>query len=1502
MGAVMSMSKLSAGDGYKYLVDQTVSADQSRAEGESMADYYTRSGCPDGRWVGSGISALGLEGTVTEEQMRALFGEGMHPDARAIITDRIAAGDSADKALKAARLGRPFYQFDGQDKRLDGAVRFEMRQARTQLGRDLTADEKHEAAARATDRFLSDRPVDGHGSKMRRPVRQPVAGYDDTFSVPKSFSVAWATGDEATRTMIEGWHEAAIAETLSYIEDHALFTRRGPDGIATLETGGLVAARFRHWDSRAGDPQLHDHVAIANRVQGSDGAWRTIDGAHLYKWKVAASETYNRALADAAHADGYATRLRDTGSHRQPVVELDGVTDRQIAAFSTRRGAITSRTEVLEEKYRLAHGHRPSRAVRYQLAQQATLETREPKKGPHRLDELQQQWADRLADRPTLVRLDDTGPAVVNTDEMASTIIGNVSAERATWERAHVEAAVNAWASQQPQSVTSEDRDRIIATALDRESVAITPTSAAPPVEVDKGQPADRQRFVRSDGESVYVKPHWTRYTSAKVMAAEDRLLDASRQLIVGAITPAALEAALAAAPEWFAADGRAFARQLATSDRLLSVGIGPAGTGKTTSAAVVADAAHRSGVQVIAVATASRTATDLGQGVDADHTTTFAGWLRGGYSPDLSAGDLIIIDEAGMSGTFDLDAVVAQAQGAGAQVIALGDDRQLGPVGAGGAMSLVAAETGAAQLSVAHRFEAADEATASLNLRDGDASWYISAGRVHGGDKDSVINNLVERWAIDRFTDVHDSLMIADTTGDVAALNAAAQSWLVDHDFLSSRQRTVDLADETTAGVGDLIVTRRNDRQLMASDGKTTVKNRMRWQIHEVGADGSLRVADAHGRQVTLPADYVAQHVELGYAVTNHGAQGLTVETAHYLTAASGDRSAAYPAMTRGRLSNDVWVGGSEDDQQAAEMLTTMVARAPQASSAHQAITAEWSRIDRPADLVRAARDMANSYDALRYAIALRQAGLKLGPGENRRAVYEVLRAGETAGISTGKLAGLAARDLPADQRGALDVAAVMAGHLAQITPPDPNRPLADLTDAQLARAATRAEQDLATARAKAAHLSSQLAADPRPATMTDGTLRPSWAERSWGRLSDDQLNRQIATTAGHADGIEQLAGQMRTELDDARAAFAAHNQPGQRRSPEAVAAAGRVEAAQHDLTTLARSAARVAQQRRGLEDEAKIRADMDPAARATEDMQRAAHDGQTTVEVIADRGAHLAGEEQAGPALDRATEIAAQTRAEQAARDHTPDLPVENRPRWDYYTPIATDPHLPDHHGATIREWQTFIDRRMQETGAAIALSDQKPAWTAELGRLPDATDEADLRQRWETLAGRVDAWRELSEWANPDRALPPPSQGATALPTAPERDLHTLRTAMSDLRRDINQQPERPDDRSWDVFAGKGTTPTIRPDETQTATATVTRTDVEAERRRTRAEDPREQRGHDQQRRPTQTEPERTRREDSSRTADRQPDRQRQEQQRRQADQRRDQDHGRGRGLTR
>src|SRR5207344_3332280 len=91
-------------------------------------------------------------------------------------------------------------------------------------------------------------------------------------------------------------HQAAVRDALGFIERHALFTRQGRNGVRHVNVRGVVAAAFTHRDSRAGDPDLHTHVAVANKVQTLDGRWLSIDGRVLFKATVAASETYNTAL------------------------------------------------------------------------------------------------------------------------------------------------------------------------------------------------------------------------------------------------------------------------------------------------------------------------------------------------------------------------------------------------------------------------------------------------------------------------------------------------------------------------------------------------------------------------------------------------------------------------------------------------------------------------------------------------------------------------------------------------------------------------------------------------------------------------------------------------------------------------------------------------------------------------------------------------------------------------------------------------------------------------------------------------------------------------------------------------------------------------------------------------------------------------------------------------------------------------------------------------------
>ena len=111
----------------------------------------------------------------------------------------------------------------------------------------------------------------GQIAKDSRPRTQTVAGYDLTFSPVKSVSTLWAVADPEVAAVIERAHQAAVKDALRFIEKHALFTRTGPQGIRQVNVRGLVATAFTHRDSRAGDPDLHTHVAVANKVQTLDG-------------------------------------------------------------------------------------------------------------------------------------------------------------------------------------------------------------------------------------------------------------------------------------------------------------------------------------------------------------------------------------------------------------------------------------------------------------------------------------------------------------------------------------------------------------------------------------------------------------------------------------------------------------------------------------------------------------------------------------------------------------------------------------------------------------------------------------------------------------------------------------------------------------------------------------------------------------------------------------------------------------------------------------------------------------------------------------------------------------------------------------------------------------------------------------------------------------------------------------------------------------------------------
>jgi conjugative relaxase-like TrwC/TraI family protein len=362
----MSLKELHAGDGYTYLLRHVVDAEGMTGRRSPLSRYYAESGNPPGRWIGTGLTGLasgqGIQAgsAVTEAQMERLFKYGTDP-------------------ATSEPLGRRFAQPKSWRERADARIRA--------LPADLSGDER---AIRVAVIEAQERD---------RPSRRPVAGFDCVFSPPKSVSVLWALAPDQVRAQIEHAHHDAIAEVMRVIERDVARTRIGTKGVAQVDTRGIIATSFDHYNSRAGDPQLHTHVVIANRVQGPDGAWRTLDSrGALFPAAVAMSELYDTLLADhLTQALGVGWERR--GTPRKPknqAWEITGIPDELIAEFSQRATSIKAAKDDLIIAYRQAHGRDPDDATILRLRQQATYGTR-PGKQFRSLADMTNGWRARAA-------------------------------------------------------------------------------------------------------------------------------------------------------------------------------------------------------------------------------------------------------------------------------------------------------------------------------------------------------------------------------------------------------------------------------------------------------------------------------------------------------------------------------------------------------------------------------------------------------------------------------------------------------------------------------------------------------------------------------------------------------------------------------------------------------------------------------------------------------------------------------------------------------------------------------------------------------------------------------------------------------------------------------------------------------------------------------------------------------------------------------------------------
>ncbi len=828
------------------------------------------------------------------------------------------------------------------------------------------------------------RPANG-GLLGRRFGETSVRGFDVTASAPKSVSVLFALGDDEVRQVVLDAHDRAVAVMVDWIEAHALTRFRIHGQVAVLDAEGIVGASFRQHSSRSGDPQLHTHVVIPNRVRSPDGRWLALDARGLKVDQRTLSALYHVSLRTELRRHlGVAWRAPANG-----IAEMDNVGDDLLAGFSSRSTAVAQRVADKLERFWETYDREPTPRERWRLEREAVLDSRPAKSHDNDAASLHQQWEQR------------TRALGLEPEEVIAAAVGKA-------KHRPIDAAVQEHIVAQALAALAERQSAWRPAELVRELAAAVPPDVAVSAEalvpwldrlaeavvgerlVELSRPVPEGAAVRRDGRPVSESVLDRVLTTPDILAEEEALLAWAEGRLDRGGTDEVVEAVTGAVE--LTGPQRELASAVA-GDRQLVLAVGPAGAGKTTALAPAVERLRAQGRAVLGVAPSAAAAEVLAvdTGVDADTLDKLLVEHRLQRPPehrfDLPAGATVLVDEAAMVPTAGLGELAELADRRGWRVVLVGDPLQFSAVGRGGMFAHLVEVCGAIELDRVRRFANDWERDASLRLRRGDTSvveLYDDHGRLHGGNRGRMEAMVVRAWWAARARG-ESAAMMAPTTEAVVSLNHRAQQ-------LRARAGEIDpdgaavVASSYSIHVGDQVATRRNERRLRTDRG-LMVKNRNHWDVVTVHHDGALTVAGRTG-EVRLPSEYAKDHVELAYAQTSHATQGRTVDRSFLLLDKPTDTRGVYVPMTRGRLSNEAFV--VLDGEQSA---TDVVSEALSRDWIDQPAVSRRAELQRSASQPAGANSMQRPLDSVTLRL-LMERDYELAHGHSRaQAQVDVLR-----------------------------------------------------------------------------------------------------------------------------------------------------------------------------------------------------------------------------------------------------------------------------------------------------------------------------------------------------------------------------------------------------------------------------------------------------------------------------------------------------------------------------
>jgi conjugative relaxase-like TrwC/TraI family protein len=892
------------------------------ARPDGPGGYYADSAEVPGRWRGSGSGPDGhdLGGIVEPEAFRrVLLGQDPNTGHELIslrtstggqqattsptgerLTPREAAGELGVSQSYVQRLVKRTAEIRSQQAAASAAGGLAPELPSTYL------DAVNENGRWYIDRAELDRFADG------RKEAQVVMGYDITWSAPKSVSMLYARGDDELRDRIDNAIESAVSAGMAYLEAEGFHVRAGR---GRERAGDMLAASYRHTTNRALEPQLHEHVVVANMATSATGVVRAVDARGLFAHATPAGYLAGAQLRHELRQAGIGW-----GEVHKGLADVAGVERDEIMAMSSRRSDVLSLSEEL--------GYFTAQA-----RQTAALASRPGKETSVDRQELFDRWRDMLDsigfDEARVARLTSHDPAPLWRVEDTEQLYAHLSSHRGVTEQSAIFDRRDVI-----KAIAEYSVDRLGAAEISDLADHWLSTDAVVALEINDGA---RRETIGTGTAQVSLAPDEQRYSTPEMLALEKRTVELHRNGIrtgKALVDPAVVEHAITTSTKTrgfdLGADQADMVRAITTSGDQFQAVQGLAGAGKTTAIAAAVDAWNNAGYDVIGAAPFAEAARKL----EADtglRSATLEGLLHrielaGDPRSVLSPHTVVIVDEASTIGSRQLHRLYRAAAETGASVRTIGDPQQHQSVEAGGLWQHITTEFADRTPVLSRNRRQSGETMAEVRLAlDEYHNGLIATalGRLDDDNRiviaeswDDLLDQMTADWYLDhqRHRDglAEPSKMIAERNSDRHALNRRAQHWLRSDGSLSEG---VDIGDDTFH-VGDRVVAQRAGKDLRADNAgrREHVINGSQGTVTAITGPTNAPdlVVDFDGLgTIRVPHDFTTTEVGPGrgggltpaYAVTSYKAEGQTYDTGRSLAAPGAiNTEGMYVALTRGR------------------------------------------------------------------------------------------------------------------------------------------------------------------------------------------------------------------------------------------------------------------------------------------------------------------------------------------------------------------------------------------------------------------------------------------------------------------------------------------------------------------------------------------------------------------------------------------------------------------------